>query len=100
MMAVIYGSFAVSIEASRRQPVSQEQMQPNPLQETGQAAAVATTEWFPCLCYLSRITAELYQKNLIRHLSSCQRCRAKDLPQRLGDKRGPKRPVRKHRTLF
>ena len=62
-MTVVCGSFAVSIEASRRQALSQGQMYPNPLQETGQAAAIAILK-----CHLSRIRAELYQKK--KNLSS------------------------------
>ena len=76
-MTVVCGSFAVSIEASRRQALSQGQMYPNPFQETGQAAAIAILK-----CHLSRIRADLYQKKKkkICHLSSRQRCRTKDSP--------------------
>ena len=63
-MTVVCGSFAVSIEASRRQALSQGQMYPNPFQETGQAAAIAILK-----CHLSRIRAELYQKKK-KNLSS------------------------------
>ena len=45
------------------------------LNEEGQEAAIAILK-----CHLSRITAELYQKKKICHLSSCQRCRTKDSP--------------------
>ena len=57
MKTVVYGSFAVGIEASRRQALSQGQMYSSPLQEIGQEAAIAILK-----CHLSRITAELYQK--------------------------------------
>ena len=95
MKTVVYGSFAVGIEASRRQALSQGQMYSSPLQEIGQEAAIAILK-----CHLSRITAELYQKKKFVTWVHAKGAGPRIHRERLGDERRPKRPVRKQRTLF
>ena len=87
IIAVTYGSFAVGIDPQETDPITE--LHPT-ISEDRPVATIALLEWPPCVCCLARITAELYWKAVICHLSSYWKCRTKDLPSRLETNGAPR----------